>query len=414
MSGSAQPYLTSEMADLIRKAISWDGAARKREYIISGRTRHFRVSESACFILQRVLSGDTFAQIAGTINAQATGSQVTEEQVESACLRLIAQLEADRDDAEVKPKAFGFWGRRQLFPKDLVLAIARPMSALYGRWPAGLLLIFTLCISIIALKGGGTRMPHTGYLAAYLLFLLSLMVHEFGHAAACCRFGQEPNEIGFTVYLIYPALYSNVTSAWRLARWQRVVVDAGGIFFQSIIASTYMGLYWITGWDPFRFAFLMVLLSVAWSLNPLFKYDGYWILSDLLGVANLHRQMPLVWSHFWNRLRGRAVPLLPWPGKIIAVLLVYSVCTSLAWTLFSWRLLQSLLVLFTRLPHSLASMGSSVWAGTFPATNDLRTCVAALLLLPLPMMIAVQIIRRLWVNSPPAPASGVAALKLKA
>ncbi len=225
-------------------------------------------------------------------------------------------------------KSIWVLGRTRLFPKSLVMSIASPMAALYRVWAAGPLVAFILAIGIVALKSGGTRMPHEGYFYAYLLFLVSLFLHEFGHAAACYRFGQEPDEIGFTIYLIYPALYSNVTSAWRLGRWQRIVVDAGGIFFQSLVGSIYAILYWVTGWGAFRVAFLMILVSVVWSLNPLFKFDGYWALSDLMGIANLHKQVWVMFTHWLNRLRSRPAPTLPWPEKVAAVLLVYSVCAA--------------------------------------------------------------------------------------
>jgi putative peptide zinc metalloprotease protein len=396
MSGSAQPQLNSEIAELIRGAASWDGAVRKREYIISGRTRHFRLSESAYYILQRALAGDTFAQVTGKINAESTAEGITEEQVESAYLRIVAQLALDGDGTDVRPKAFGFWCRTRLFPKNLVMSIARPMAALFRGWAAGLLVAFILAIGIVALKSGGTRMPHEGYFYAYLLFMVSLFLHEFGHAAACYRFGQEPDEIGFTIYLIYPALYSNVTSAWRLERWRRVVVDAGGIFFQSLVGSIYAILYWATGWAAFRVAFLMILVSVVWSLNPLFKFDGYWALSDLMGIANLHKQVWVMFTHWLNRLRSRPAPTLPWPEKVAAVLLAYSVFAGAAWILFSWRVLQAVSLLLARLPQAFTSVVLSFSSGTFPPMNDLRTCLSAILLLPLPGMIVMQAAKHLW------------------
>ncbi len=55
----------------------------------------------------------------------------------------------------------------------------------------------------------------------YLLFLLSIVIHEFGHAGASVKYGASPAGIGFALYLIFPVFYSDVTVSWKLKSKQR-------------------------------------------------------------------------------------------------------------------------------------------------------------------------------------------------
>jgi putative peptide zinc metalloprotease protein len=159
----------------------------------------------------------------------------------------------------------------------------------------------------------------------YLLFLLSILVHEFGHAAASVRYGAVPSGIGFTLYLIFPALYSDVTTSWKLKSRQRAMVGLGGIYFQLIAAAVYtlLGIFLQTAY--FEIAVLMIFGNCLLNLNPVFKFDGYWILSDLLGVVNLHRQPKQIFLYLYNRVRGRAASSLPWLTWISLIIGIYSI-----------------------------------------------------------------------------------------
>jgi putative peptide zinc metalloprotease protein len=117
--------------------------------------------------------------------------------------------------------------------------------------------------------------------------LVVALWHELGHAAASARYDSQPGDIGFGVYFIMPVFYSDVTRIWKLPRHQRVMVDLGGIYFQSFV----MLAIYLTGVflhnQYITFAVLMISLRMAFNLNPFIKMDGYWVLSDLIGIPNL-------------------------------------------------------------------------------------------------------------------------------
>ena len=77
--------------------------------------------------------------------------------------------------------------------------------------------------------------------------LVSTLIHEFGHAAACHRGGAEPGSIGMGLYVIYPAFFTDVTSSYRLDRAGRLRTDLGGVYFNAITSSASLGAYYADG-----------------------------------------------------------------------------------------------------------------------------------------------------------------------
>ena len=127
--------------------------------------------------------------------------------------------------------------------------------------------------------------------AGLLVFMLaSSFFHELGHASACKYFGVRHGGIGFGLYLNFPVLYTDVTEVWKLNRAQRCVVNLAGVYFQSYWLIALLVAFLITGNDILRYLILIMNLGFVMTLNPFFKFDGYWIASDLLGVPNLRQR----------------------------------------------------------------------------------------------------------------------------
>ena len=66
-------------------------------------------------------------------------------------------------------------------------------------------------------------------------------------------FGALPDRIGIGIYVIYPALFSDVTAAWRLSRGQRVLVDLGGSYFQLLVTVALLAAERVTHAPLLRF-----------------------------------------------------------------------------------------------------------------------------------------------------------------
>jgi putative peptide zinc metalloprotease protein len=120
------------------------------------------------------------------------------------------------------------------------------------------------------------------------------VIHEFGHGLSCKAFDGEVHEMGFLFLCFSPAMYCNVSDAWRLpSKWHRIIISFAGIYVELMIAAAATFTWWNTASSPFvnNLALnLMVVCSVSTVLfngNPLMRYDGYYMLADWIEIPNL-------------------------------------------------------------------------------------------------------------------------------
>ncbi len=123
------------------------------------------------------------------------------------------------------------------------------------------------------------------------------IIHEFGHGLSCKVFGGEVHEMGALLLCLSPALYCNVSDAWTLPnKWHRIIISAAGIYVELVIAAIATFVWWNSGAYPFinnLSLSLMVVCSVStvvFNANPLMRYDGYYVLADLLEIPNLRER----------------------------------------------------------------------------------------------------------------------------
>lgn len=119
------------------------------------------------------------------------------------------------------------------------------------------------------------------------------VIHEFGHGLACKRFGGQCHEMGLMFLVFTPCLYVNVSDSWLLNnKWHRAMIAAAGMYVEFVLASIAVFVWWFT--NPgiinqlaLNVVFVSSVSTLLFNANPLLRYDGYYILSDLLEVPNL-------------------------------------------------------------------------------------------------------------------------------
>ncbi|MBN8626397.1 MAG: HlyD family efflux transporter periplasmic adaptor subunit [Planctomycetes bacterium] len=143
------------------------------------------------------------------------------------------------------------------------------------------------------------RLPtfHQFFTPSNMLLLLALtagikVLHEFGHGLTCRHFGGECHELGVMLLVFAPCLYCNVSDAWRLPKRSRVLISAAGIYVELVLASLAVFGWWSSGpglWNQFCLGTMFVsgVSTLLINGNPLLRYDGYFILSDLVETPNL-------------------------------------------------------------------------------------------------------------------------------
>ncbi|MEO0710656.1 MAG: hypothetical protein AAFY68_07950, partial [Pseudomonadota bacterium] len=179
---------------------------------------------------------------------------------------------------------------------------------LYGRvglviW--GCMILFALVALLENLDKARLMLGAPGAFDAQssLMFLFVFLgmkaAHEIGHALAyktfCDRAGLAPGPIrmGLAVFALTPFPFTDVTGAWRLRRRvERAIIGAGGLYVEGF-AIALLTLFWaVSAPSALSLAVLQAAilsggLALAFNLNPAVKLDGYYILTDLTGRANL-------------------------------------------------------------------------------------------------------------------------------
>jgi putative peptide zinc metalloprotease protein len=131
-------------------------------------------------------------------------------------------------------------------------------------------------------------------MVAYAFGLTAVkLIHELGHAYTATRYGARVPSMGVSFLVMFPVFYTDTTAAWRLrSRKQRLAIDCAGVAAELMVA-TLATLLWVALPDgPLR-SMVFVLATSSWimslavNLNPFMRFDGYYVLADMLGVANL-------------------------------------------------------------------------------------------------------------------------------
>lgn len=190
-----------------------------------------------------------------------------------------------------------------LHPDALLARLAGPLGFLYGRafaWLTGVALLFGLFLALRQWEDFLGSLLDMFTLQGLLLMAVALSVskilHELGHALTAHRHGCHVASMGVAFLVLWPILYTDTTDAWRLTdRRKRLAIAAAGMQAELMLAA-WATLAWSFLPDgPLRGA-CFVLASTTWimtllvNLNPLMKFDGYFLASDLLGEINLQER----------------------------------------------------------------------------------------------------------------------------
>ena len=167
----------------------------------------------------------------------------------------------------------------------------------------------------------------------WAIILLVTVAHEFGHGLTCKRFGGEVHELGFLLLLLQPCLYCNVSDAWLFPeKSKRLLVSFAGPYFELFLWALAALTWRLTDSGTwFNFVALAVTatsgVKTLLNFNPLIKMDGYYLLSDSIGIHNLRRRSYAYIGAGIKRLFGSRVQVEGTPREK-RVFLVYGLIAS--------------------------------------------------------------------------------------
>lgn len=133
----------------------------------------------------------------------------------------------------------------------------------------------------------------------FLLYIGTVIIktlHEFGHAFFCRKFGGEVHAMGVLLMIFTPMPFVDATSSWSFRnRWKRVLVGAAGMIVELFVAALLIFVWSKTGPGTlhnlaYNMIFVASVSTLMFNLNPLLRFDGYYILSDLVEIPNLQQR----------------------------------------------------------------------------------------------------------------------------
>lgn len=131
-------------------------------------------------------------------------------------------------------------------------------------------------------------------------------LHEMGHAFATKHFGCRVPTMGLALVVMWPVLYTDTTDAWKLTdRRARIAIDAAGMCAELALAA-FATLAWSLLPEGTLRSGAFILSTTSWmltlivNLNPLLRFDGYYLLADLLDIPNL-QERGFALARWWLR-----------------------------------------------------------------------------------------------------------------
>ncbi|MGJ3262746.1 MAG: HlyD family efflux transporter periplasmic adaptor subunit [Salinarimonas sp.] len=280
------------------------------------RARYFRIGWAEVEMLARWEAGDP-AVIATGVSSETTlvlepadveafvrfltGANLVQVRGPEAIGRLLEQRRAAKANPVMAALKNYLFIRIPLVRPDAFLGatlpLARPFFGPIFRWltiAAGLLGV------ALALRQWDAFLTTflylfswQGALAVGVALVAAKLLHEFGHAYAAKRAGLPVPTMGVALMVLYPVLYTDTTAGWRLTdRRARLRIGYAGMAIELALAS-WMTLAWSFMPDgPLRSAAFVLatttwIMTLAVNLNPFMRFDGYFLLSDLIDAPNL-------------------------------------------------------------------------------------------------------------------------------
>ena len=207
------------------------------------------------------------------------------------------------------------------------------------------------------------------WLVMAIVMACAKVLHEFGHGLSCKHFGGECHEMGFMLLVFTPALYCNVSDSWMLpSKWHRAFIGAAGMYVEMFLAATATYIWWFTDRTALinqvclSLMFICSVSTVLFNGNPLLRFDGYYILMDLIEIPNLRQKATEVLKRFMVGtclgIEQPENPFLPQRNRFLfGLYTVAAVC-------YRWLVVFSILLFLNKVlePYGLKVVGRLIGA----------------------------------------------------
>ena len=393
--------------------VEFDSSTRGKTYRVELSTGvHFQVNEKLYHLLECLRTPMTLTDLAVEFQRrtgqpvaldqlQQLGEQLTEQGIITHAMPGQHPTITPPKPAQAAGALLSLHYRRDLFAAETLAPLARALQFFFKRPLAILLMVLVVVVHLFAYYQVGTianfDIANVNFPLALGLLLASVAIHELGHLAACHRYQCPHGALGFGLYFYNPVFYVDVTAAWRLPRKQRAVVDIGGVYLHLLCVPLFWLGFLATHDQTFLSTILVTDMAVMLNFLPLMKLDGYWLLSDLAGVPNLHTRTGEAILQFgrwllslvgWRSKQPQALSFNQWPAKVRWVLVGYIALSFVMWPLELFLMVETLKAAIVTYPALLQSAFANAVQAVW--TYDLALLIAQFRVLFLPTIAIVE------------------------
>ncbi len=298
--------------------------------------------------------------------------------------RLKARMDAARTQKKKKAGLYQlankiFFFRFSLFDPDKIFGrMAKPIAWMWTKTALWISIAICIAAVIVFILNADRIHPTLNNFFSWknlaLIWVTTILIksiHELGHGLTCKHFGGEVHEVGAMALVFTPYFFVNVTDSWTMPnRMHRILVSSAGIYVELVLAAFATFLWAIVQPGPFQdFLFnVMVVASVStiiFNANPLMRFDGYYIMTDLIEVPNLQGKSRALIQHqvtklLFGKANDQVLARMPLPKKRFWLFYIYAV---LSWV-YGYYVIYSLARFMA--PH-LAPLGLEGLANWFTA-----------------------------------------------
>ncbi len=212
------------------------------------------------------------------------------------------------------------------------------------------------CLFVLAHRWNDLKADLPGLLAwqqllsMWAVLVVLKVIHEFGHGYAVRCFGGAVPEMGMSLVVLTPNAYVDASASWGFtSRLRRMVVCVAGVYFESFVAAAALLVWASTEAGPLHTVAHQVMVmasitTIGFNLNPLLRFDGYFLLSDIVQIPNLWQASRThclrVFSRLalgidrpgptWTRAEGLGLCLYAAASTVFKIALMLAICTLIA------------------------------------------------------------------------------------
>ncbi len=355
---------------------------------------YYRFPEDSYFVLQQLDGQRSLEEIESAYNEAFSPRKMTIDKLQSFIGSLhragLVQAAAAGQGVELlkrrrktrRQKMFSAWGNvlalrfRGIDPERILNTLSPWTRWLFTR-PALIVVLTAAALALLSIFVNWdlflSRLPTfnqffdpVSWVFLALVLAVVKILHEFGHGLSCKRFGGECHEMGFMMLVLTPCLYCNVSDSWTLPnKWHRAAIGAAGMYVELILATIATFVWWNTEQGMLNQLCLqmMTICSVSTILfngNPLLRFDGYYILSDVMEIPNLQQKSSsaltdLVKKHVLG-IENTQSQMMPTRNKpMFALYAIASIC-------YRWFIVIAILIFLNRVfePWGLQVLGQMI------------------------------------------------------